>query len=196
MRDLASGHEVQLKGAPRQVYGAVFSPDGRYVLAAPDSDPIVWRVDRPDAVLAQLKGHRGPVNEISIGRGDRMLTAGSDGTVRMWDPSGRQLAVMRGNEDELTTAIFTTDGTQVLSSGQDGSLRLFDADSGSSSRCCSPRPALRRRAEPRRHGRDARDQARSCACSAAISAAASTACARSRSHARRGSSRGVSGSSS
>ncbi len=37
---------------------------------------------------------------------------------------------MRGNEDELTNAIFTTDGTQVLSTGEDGSLRLFDARSG------------------------------------------------------------------
>ena len=37
---------------------------------------------------------------------------------------------MRGNEDEVTTAIFTTDETQVLSSGQDGSLRLYDAGSG------------------------------------------------------------------
>jgi len=130
VRDLTSGREVHLKGAPEQVYAAVFSPDGRYVLAAQESDPIVWRVDRPERFLSQLKGHRGPVNEISIGRDDRMLTAGSDGTVRMWDPAGRQLAVMRGNEDELTTAIFTADGTQVLSSGQDGSLRLFDADTG------------------------------------------------------------------
>jgi WD40 repeat protein len=121
---------VQLKGAPHQVYGAVLSPDGKYVLGAQEGDPIVWRVDRPDRLLSELKGHRGPVNEISIGRDDRMLTSGSDGTARMWAPSGQELAVMRGNEDELTTAIFTTDGTQVLSSGQDGSLRLFEARSG------------------------------------------------------------------
>ncbi len=70
------------------------------------------------------------MNEIDTGRDDRMLTAGSDDTVRMWDPSGKELAVMRGNEDEVTTAIFTNDGTQVLSSGQDGSLRLYDAGSG------------------------------------------------------------------
>jgi WD40 repeat protein len=108
----------------------VFSADGKYVLGATDSDPIVWRVDQPSQPLSVLKGHRGPVNEMGIGDDDKMLTAGSDDTVRMWDPSGKDLAVMRGNEDELTTAIFTTDGTQVLSSGQDGSLRLYDADSG------------------------------------------------------------------
>ena len=130
VRDLASGHEVRLKGAPALVYTAAFSPDGNYVLAASDGNPIVWRVDHPSQPLSELKGHRGPVNEISIGRDDRMLTAGSDDTARTWDPRGKELAVMRGNEDELTTAIFTVDGTQVLSSGQDGSLRLFDARSG------------------------------------------------------------------
>ena len=130
VRDLTSGHEVRLKGASELVYSAAFSPDGKYVLAASAGNPIVWRVDQPSRPLSQLKGHRGPVNEISVGRDDRMLTAGSDDTVRMWDPSGKELAVMRGNEDELTTAVFTADGKQVLSSGQDGSLRLFDARRG------------------------------------------------------------------
>jgi WD40 repeat protein len=128
VRDLASGRDVELKGWPKGMYGAVFTPDGKYVLSLPDRDPLVWRIDRPDAPMSHLDS--GPVNEISTGRGDKMLTAGSDETVRMWDPSGKELAVMRGNEDEVTTAIFTTDETQVLSSGQDGSLRLFEADSG------------------------------------------------------------------
>jgi WD40 repeat protein len=130
VRDLASGHDVPLKGAPEHVYGAALSRDGRYVLAAQEGDPIVWRVDRPDRPLSELRGHRGPVNAISIGPDDRMVTSGSDGTARVWAPTGQELAVMRGNEDELTTAIFTADGTQVLTSGQDGSLRLFDARSG------------------------------------------------------------------
>jgi WD40 repeat protein/DNA-binding SARP family transcriptional activator/energy-coupling factor transporter ATP-binding protein EcfA2 len=130
VRHLATGHDVPLKGAPEQVYGAALSRDGRYVLGAQEGDPIVWRVDRPDRVLSELRGHRGPVNAISIGRDDRMLTSGSDGTARVWAPSGQELAVMRGNEDELSTAIFTADGTQVLTSGTDGSLRLFDARSG------------------------------------------------------------------
>ncbi len=62
VRDLASGNDVPLKGAPQQVYGAVLSPDSKYVLAGEEGDPIVWRVDRPDSPLTELKGHRGPVN--------------------------------------------------------------------------------------------------------------------------------------
>ena len=121
---------MPLEGAPEQVYAAVFSPDGKYVVALQERDAVVWRVDRPTRPLSVLKGHRGPVNEMNFSRDNRILTAGSDGTVRVWDTSGRQLSIMRGNDDEVTTAIFTTDGGQVLSSGQDGSLRLFDARTG------------------------------------------------------------------
>ena len=155
VRELASGREVQLKGAPEQVSGAVFSADGRYVLGATDSDPIVWRVDQPSQPLSELKGHRGPVNEMAIGHDDKMLTAGSDDTVRMWTPSGEELVVMRGNEDELTTAIFTTDGTQVLSSGRTAASASSTRHSGSARGTAVQRAALRCRAAPRRHGRDA-----------------------------------------
>jgi WD40 repeat protein len=130
VRDLASDSEVPLKGGPKKVFGAVLSPDGNYVAAAPESDALIWRVDRPAQPVSVLKGHRGPVNWLDISRDNRILSAGSDGTVRIWDTSGRQLVTMRGNADEVATAIFTADGTQVLSAGTDGSLRLFDARTG------------------------------------------------------------------
>jgi WD40 repeat protein len=130
VRELASGREVALEGARGPVFGAVFSPDGKYVAAATLREAFVWRVDRPAQPVSTLKGHSGPVNWLDISRDNRIVSAGSDGTIRLWDTAGRQHAVMRGNEDEVTTAIFTTDGAQVLSSGQDGSLRLFDARTG------------------------------------------------------------------
>jgi WD40 repeat protein len=70
------------------------------------------------------------VNALDISRDDRILSAGTDGTLRIWDVTGRQLVAMRGHEDEVSTAVFTADDAQVLSSGQDGSLRLFDARAG------------------------------------------------------------------
>jgi WD40 repeat protein/DNA-binding SARP family transcriptional activator len=129
VRDLASGREVPLEGTPKTVYGAVFSPDGKYVAAAPKRDILVWRVDRP-ARPRVLTGHRGPVNALDISRDDRILSAGTDGTLRIWDTAGRELVRMQGNQDEVTTAVFTPDDAQVLSSGADGSLRLFDARTG------------------------------------------------------------------
>jgi WD40 repeat protein len=130
VRELASGREVRLEGGPKKVAGAVFSPDGKYVAAAPDRDVVVWRVDRPERPLSVLTGHRGPVNALDISRDDRILSAGADGTLCIWEPTGRQLVAMHGHEDEVTTALFAADDRQVLSSGADGSLRLFDARTG------------------------------------------------------------------
>jgi WD40 repeat protein len=130
VRDLRTGAGATLRGAPEPAVGAVISPDGRYVAAAPDRDVVVWRVDAPARPLRIIKVEGGQLNDLDFSRDDRILTTGSDRTARVFDVRGRQLAVMRGQEEELSTAIFSVDGTQVLSASQDGSLWLFDARTG------------------------------------------------------------------
>jgi WD40 repeat protein/DNA-binding SARP family transcriptional activator len=131
VRDLASGREVRLGGGPKTVYGAEFTPDGKRVVAIPESGGVrVWRIDRPARPEHVLKGHRGKVNELDISDDGRIATSGADRTVRVWDTAGRQAAVMRGNQDEVMTAVFTPDGSQVMSAGADGTLRLWDARTG------------------------------------------------------------------
>jgi WD40 repeat protein len=77
-----------------------------------------------------LRGHGGLVHAHDFSPDGRTLTAGRDRTVRIWDANGRQVLVLRGHEDEVTTALFTADGRRVLTSSQDGTLRLFDARDG------------------------------------------------------------------
>ena len=131
VRDLSSGREVRLGGGPKIIYGAEFTPDGKRVVAIPEKgDVLVWRIDRPAHPERTLKGHRGKVNELDISRDGRIATSGADRTVRVWDLRGGPAVVMRGNEDEVMTAVFTPDGSQVVSAGADGSLRLWDARTG------------------------------------------------------------------
>jgi len=132
VRDLRSGREVSLGGVPKiYIWGAEFSPDGRYVAALPEKgDVLVWRVDRPGRPAFALKGHRGRAQELAYGPDGRLVTAGADRTVRVWDPGGGAAVVMRGHEDEVTTAVFSADGSKVLSSSKDGTLRLWDAHTG------------------------------------------------------------------
>jgi WD40 repeat protein len=131
VRDLESGREVTLGGAPEIVYGAEFSPDGQHVAALPETGAVqVWRIDRPDRPERALRGHRGRVNELAYGADGRLVTAGADRTVRVWDPRGGPAVVMRGHDDEVTTVVFTSDGRKVLSSSHDGTLRLWDARTG------------------------------------------------------------------
>jgi WD40 repeat protein/DNA-binding SARP family transcriptional activator len=131
VRDLGSGREVTLGGGPEVIWDAHFSPDGEHVAAVPEGGAVpVWRVDRPARPEYALKGHRGAVSQLDYSPDGRIVTAGEDRTVRVWDPGGGPAVVMRGHEDQVTTPVFTTDGSKVLSSSQDGTLRLWDSRTG------------------------------------------------------------------
>jgi WD40 repeat protein len=58
--------------------------------------------------------------------GGRVLTASLDHTARLWDAaSGAQLAVLRGHEDEVWSAVFDPCGARVLTASADHTARLW-----------------------------------------------------------------------
>jgi WD40 repeat protein len=133
VQDLATGRELSLGGAPKDVYDAQLSPDGAHVAAGAESGKVlIWRLERPARPERVLSGHRGHVNAVAYSRDGSLVTAGADRTVRVWDLGGRPPVVLRGHDDEVTTAIFTADGRHVLSSSNDGTLRLWDRRGGDS----------------------------------------------------------------
>ena len=77
-----------------------------------------------------LAGHVGPVTAVAIDVTERRaLTAGSDGTVRLWDIAGVP------GRATLTVATpvhadISSDGSRILTSSRDGVARLFDRASG------------------------------------------------------------------
>jgi WD40 repeat protein len=74
--------------------------------------------------------HRGHLNVVAYGPDGRIASGGSDRTIRVWNESGRQLALLQGHDDEVSTVIFTADGSRILTASNDGTLRLWDADGG------------------------------------------------------------------
>jgi WD40 repeat protein len=60
-----------------------------------------------------------------------VLTASSDHTARLWDAaSGAALAVLRGHDGVVWSAVFDPSGSRVLTASSDHTARLWDAASG------------------------------------------------------------------
>ncbi|WP_414588768.1 WD40 repeat domain-containing protein, partial [Scytonema sp. PCC 10023] len=56
----------------------------------------------------------------------RIVSGGDDGTVRLWDTQGKQVAELRGHQDYVISVAISTDNQRVVSGGSDGTVRLWD----------------------------------------------------------------------
>jgi WD40 repeat protein/serine/threonine protein kinase len=108
--------------------------DGTRLVAVPiyidnAAPPLLLDVERY-RVVARLEGHVGRVASARWVAGHQILTAGSDGTARLWDGSKGQLRqIYQGGAGFLADATLTPDGL-VMAGGADGLLRFWDAASG------------------------------------------------------------------
>ena len=113
------------------------SPDGRRLVAiARFSEtikpmPTLWDLESYRRI-AQLEGHVGLVYSARFVLGGReILTAGGDGTARLWDGvSGQLHQTYRGGTRFLADAELAPDGAMIVAGGADGMLRFWDVASG------------------------------------------------------------------
>jgi WD40 repeat protein/serine/threonine protein kinase len=84
-----------------------------------------------NAWLLTLRGHTDQVYSAALSRdGARAVTAGRDGTARVWDAkTGAELLVLRGQK-RMSAAAFSPDGVRVVTANWDGTARAWDAKTG------------------------------------------------------------------
>jgi WD40 repeat protein len=109
------------------VYAAAADHDGRQVASAgADGRIVVRRLKGGPTVV--LNGDHEAVNGVSFSPNDQwLLSAGQDGTIRIWDArrAYRPVRVLRGHSGAVYSATFSPDGQQVLSAGVDGTVRVW-----------------------------------------------------------------------
>ena len=86
----------------------------------------------PDAAPRLLSGHASDILSIAFSpNGHLLATAGTDQTIRLWDPeSGRDLKVLRGHLGAVHALAFSPNGKQLASGSADTSIRIWDIASG------------------------------------------------------------------
>lgn len=127
--DLATGQDLWT--IPTASAAARFTPDGaRLVTVAPDGAVAIVFDVASQAEVTRLEGHAGAIRALDVSAdGERLATAGADGTVRVWNAkTGKELAVHAGHEGAVNDVEFDPGGTQLLSGGDDETARLWPID--------------------------------------------------------------------
>jgi eukaryotic-like serine/threonine-protein kinase len=139
VRDSTTGEVVQtLKAAHTDsVYSVVFHPGGRHLASAgADRKVKVWDLATRRNVFTGPSGadhNRGTAYGVAFSPDGRLLAAGSDGAVKVWDwenDKDQPLLTLPGHAPKGISVAFSPDGRRLASASWSGHVMIWDAGTG------------------------------------------------------------------
>jgi Tfp pilus assembly protein PilF len=132
---LTDGSSGTAIGAPRDL-GAPgrwvdFNKDGKRFLTTAGTKAVIWSVDNAAPVGTAIEHPREGDPVLRMARfspdGNLIVTAGNDGTARVWETNSRkQVAVLKKHEGPVTSARFSFDGKLLVTTGADSTIIVWD----------------------------------------------------------------------
>jgi WD40 repeat protein len=112
------------------------SPDGRRLVTVPNftrnvAAPELWDTEHYRLIAPLASPGHGQVYSARFIARDQVITASSDGVIRLWAAETGQLRrTYHGGSSFLVDATLSADGTMLIGGGGDGRLRFWEAASG------------------------------------------------------------------
>lgn len=120
-------------GLVGRIRDLAFAPDGVMVAVADGVEGRAGRVrlipwQEPSRNPVSWKAHADAVFDLEFSSdGSRLVTAGGDHRVRVWNPATREeVATLEGHTAQVFSAAFNTNATQVVSGGADRQIKVWD----------------------------------------------------------------------
>jgi WD40 repeat protein len=131
--DVESGRLLQSLEAPGAEPGDMaLSADGRFLAASGGRCQIVaWDLETGERLSDRFVGHAESPYELAFTPGGaHVVSAGIDGTIRIWDPTtGRQVRLL-AHDHWVSALAISPRGDRIASCGLDDTVRLWAADTG------------------------------------------------------------------
>jgi serine/threonine protein kinase len=121
--DLATGSGVDVGEHPKTVFGAAFSPDGRYVAGGSgDGTSSVWDVKTRERVSTFTKRGSG-IKSLRFSPDSRLVASigHHEKVVKLWEAAtGREVAVLTGLPDQAVFIRFSPQGQWIYAGSESG----------------------------------------------------------------------------